>query len=135
MFLCMCERMCVREFVRVSVCSYRKSLQSVFSRTSSCKFWECCILVSCFSGEEDYFMTVPIWRRRNKDGYVGQIMSRSIEMCPSAFYIFITFCSELLEIGSVFFYLRLFTRVQSFFLFYQILNERVCFIDLDTLAD
>lgn len=58
-------------------------------------------IVSCFSGEEDYFMTVPIWRWRNKDGYVGQIMSCSIEICPSAFYIFITFCLELIEMSSV----------------------------------
>lgn len=46
-------------------------------------------------------MTVPIWRRRNKDGYVGQIMSCCIEICPSAFYICITFCLELIEISSV----------------------------------
>jgi len=79
------------------------SVGQVAASSRSGLLCQCRILatVSCLSGEEDYFMTVPIWRRRNKDGYIGQIMSCSIEICPSAFYIFITFCLELIEISSV----------------------------------
>ncbi len=122
---CVCERMCVREFVRVSVCSYRKSLQGVFSLTSSCSSWsgllcQCRILVtvSCFSGEEDYFMTVPIWRGRNKDGYIGQIVSCSMKCVPLP----LTFYHLLL--GAHWDQQCFFFSSHSF-LFYQILNEMI----------
>lgn len=129
---CVCVSACVYVSLYGCLCVAIENLYKVFSvRQVAASSWsgllcQCRILatVSCFSGEEDYFMTVPIWRRRNKDGYIGQIVSCSIEMCPSAFYIFITFCLELIEISSVSFFPS-FTRVQPFFLFYQILNEMI----------
>lgn len=112
---CVCVSACAYVSLYGCLCVALENLYKVFSvgqvAASSRRglLCQCRILatVSCFSGEEDYFMTVPIWRRRNKDGNVGQIMSCSIEMCPSAFYIFITFCLELIEISSVSFFLCL----------------------------
>ncbi len=112
MFLCMCECMCVCVSLYGCLCVAIENLYKVFSvwhvaaSSRSGLLCQCRIraTVSCFSGEEEYFMTVPIWKGGNKDGYIGQIVSCSIEMCPSAFYIFITFCLELIEISSVSFF-------------------------------
>lgn len=136
---CVCVSACVFVSLYGCLCVAIENLYKVFSvwqvaaSSRSGLLCQCRILatVSCFSGEEDYFMTVPIWRGRNKDEYIGQIVSCSIEMCPSASYIFVTFCLELIEISSVSFFPAILLVLPDT----EWNDLRICFPDMDTLAD